>query len=207
MKVIGLTGGIASGKTTVLKMLQELGAQVMDTDLVVHDLMRSTSPLFRFIASRFGRGILNEAGEIDRGRLGEIAFSDPSALAYLEGLLHPAVYREVEAWIRDAEARRDPSSTKPVYVVDGAKIYPELLPRCDSFWVVYTPEPQQLERLMSTRGVTEAEARRRLAAQVPWEERLRQADVVIDNSGTIEETRRQVVREWERLLTPAFGTS
>ena len=85
MKVIGMTGGIASGKTTVLAMLKELGAYVIDTDLVVHDLMKSTSHLFKFIVQHFGKSVLNQAGEVDRGKLGQIAFSDPCALAYLEG--------------------------------------------------------------------------------------------------------------------------
>jgi len=80
MKVVGITGGIASGKSTVLAMLRELGAQVIDTDPIVHQLMKSSSPLFKFIVNRFGKGILDGAGEIDRGRLGQIAFTDPSAL-------------------------------------------------------------------------------------------------------------------------------
>jgi len=206
VKVIGMTGGIASGKTTVLGMLRDLGANVIDTDIVVHGLMKSASPLFKFIVHHFGQNIVNETGEIDRARLGQVAFSDPCALAYLEGLLHPAVYQEVDRWIQETEAlaRLSTLDSRPspdrVYVVDGAKVYPELLPRCDSFWVIYTPEPQQLERLVTDRGVSEEEARRRIAAQVPWEERLRQADVVIDNSGTLEETRRQVERQWQKLL-------
>jgi len=200
MKVVGITGGIASGKSTVLAMLRELGAQVIDTDPIVHQLMKSSSPLFKFIVNRFGKGILDGAGEIDRGRLGQIAFTDPSALAYLEGVLHPSVYQEVKEWLADTKARLGPSSRQRVYVVDGAKVHRDLLPRCDSLWVVYTPEHLQLERLMKDRGLTEDQARQRIAAQVPWEERLRQADVVIDNSGTIEETRNQVEKEWERLL-------
>ncbi|MDP2727063.1 MAG: dephospho-CoA kinase [Dehalococcoidia bacterium] len=210
MKVIGMTGGIASGKTTVLDMLRELGANVIDTDLVVHGLLKSTSPIFKFIVRQFGKGILNEDGEINRARLGEIVFSDPCALAYLEGALHPAVYAETEAWIRGIEAREASTGREQVYVVDGAKVYPELLPHCDSFWVIYAPEVQQLDRLVHQRGVSEEEARRRIAAQVPWEERLRQADVVIDNSGTIDETRSQVEREWKKLVSrpsPLFPSS
>src|SRR3990172_4313708 len=97
MKIIGMTGGIASGKTTVLTMLRELGANVIDTDVVVHGLLKSSSPVFKFVVHRFGKGILNEDGEINRVRLGEIVFSDPCALAYLEGVLHPAVYQETDA--------------------------------------------------------------------------------------------------------------
>ncbi len=200
MKIIGMTGGIASGKTTVLAMLRELGANVIDTDVVVHGLLKSSSPVFKFVVHHFGKGILNEDGEINRVRLGEIVFSDPCALAYLEGVLHPAVYQETEAWIRGIEAREASSGKEQVYVIDGAKVYPELLPRCDSFWVIYTPEPLQLDRLVTKRCVSEEEARRRIAAQVPWEERLRQADVVIDNSGTIEETRQKVEEEFRKLV-------
>ena len=199
MKIIGMTGGIASGKTTVLAMLRELGANVIDTDQLVHGLLKSTSPIFKFIVRQVGKGILNEDGEINRPRLGEIVFSDPCALAYLEGALHPAVYAETEAWIRGIEAREASSGREQVYVIDGAKVYPELLPQCDSFWVIYAPEAKQLDRLVNKRGVSDEEARRRIAAQVPWEERLRQADVVIDNSGTIEETRNQVEREWKKV--------
>ncbi len=200
MKLIGMTGGIASGKTTVLAMLRELGANVIDTDVVVHGLLKSTSPIFKFIVHQFGERILNEDGEINRPKLGEIVFSDPCALAYLEGALHPAVYAETEAWIRGIEASEASSGREQVYVVDGAKVFPELLPHCDSFWVIFTPEAQQLDRLINKRGVPEEEARRRIAAQVPWEERLRQADVVIDNSGTVDATRRQVEREWRKVV-------
>lgn len=206
MKVIGMTGGIASGKTTVLGMLRDLGARVIDTDIVVHGLMKSTSPLFKFIVHHFGKEVLDAAGEVDRARLGQIAFTDPRALAYLEGLLHPAVYQEVNAWIQENEASQGHTPGDRVYVVDGAKVYRDLLPRCDSFWVVYTPEPQQLERLVKMRGLSEDEARHRIAAQVPWEERLRAADVVIDNSGTLEKTRRQVEREWQKVLAAQAGT-
>lgn len=200
MKVIGMSGGIASGKSTVLAMLRELGANVIDTDVVVHGLLKSTSPLFRFIVHRFGRGILNDQGEIERARLGEIVFADPCALAYLEGVLHPTVYQETYKWIAEIEARTASSGPEQVYVIDGAKVFPELLPHCDSFWVVYAPEAVQLDRLINKRGVSEAEARRRIGAQVPWPERLAQADVVIDNSGTIELTRELVKREWNKLL-------
>lgn len=202
MKVIGMTGGIGSGKSTVLKMLKDLGAHVIDTDLVVHDLLRSSEHVVKFVVNRFGKGILSESGEIDRARLGQIVFTDPCGLAYLEGVLHPAVYKEVESWMASIEAREGSAGREQVYVIDGAKLHPDLLPRCDSLWVVYTPEPQQLERLTKLRGVSEQEARNRVAAQVPWEERLRQADVVIDNSGSIEQTRAQVEREWKKLLAP-----
>lgn len=205
MKVIGMTGGIASGKTTVLAMLRELGANVIDTDVVVHGLLKSTSPIFKFVVHQFGKAILDEDGEINRARLGEIVFSDPCALAYLEGALHPAVYQKTFDWVKEIEAREESSGKEQVYVVDGAKVYPELLPQCDSFWVVYTPEPVQFERLARLRGVSEGEARRRIASQVPWEERLRQADVVIDNSGAVEETRKQVEREYKKVLAKSNG--
>lgn len=200
MKVIGMTGNIASGKTTVLRMLQELGAQVIDTDQVVHALMKPESPVYRFIVYRFGQAAVSPTGEIDRAKVGQKAFSDPCALAYLEGLLHPWVYREVGSWIAKQEAENQGSQGERVYVVDGVKVERELLPHCDSFWVVYARPEQQLERMMRDRGMSEEEAKRRLAAQIPWEVRLKQADVVIDNSGTIEETERQVREEWEKLL-------
>lgn len=204
MKVIGVTGNIASGKSTVLRLLADLGAIVTDADEIVHDLMKPGTTVHRFIAHRFGDQVLTNGGEIDRVRLGQIVFSDAVALAWLEGLLHPAVYAAVVTWIARHEGQlQGRTSSTRVYAVDAVKMERDLMPRLDAFWVVYCPPEQQLARLMRDRRMSEEEAKQRLAAQPRWEDRLQQADVVIDNSGSLEETCRQVRKEWEKLLATA----
>lgn len=191
--LIGLTGNIACGKSTVAQMLAELGADVIDADRLVHRLMEPGGDCWRAIVERFGQGVLRPDGTIDRARLGEIVFRDPAALAELESMLHPAARRLAE--------RRIAASRKPVVVLEAVKLVEAgWRPLVDSLWVVTCRREQQIERLMRDRGLSRAEAKQRVDAQPPVEEKLKQADVVIDNSGSLEETRRQVQEAWARIL-------
>lgn len=193
--LIGLTGNIACGKSVVLTLLAERGAATIDADRVVHTLMEPGEPVWAAIREAFGPAISDGQGRIDRRALGAIVFGDPAQLARLEGLTHPAV----RAWIvaRLTEMVREGYR---VAVVDAIKLYEGgLAERCDETWVVTCDPAQQLARLMARNGFSEAEARQRIAAQPPQAEKIARADVVIDNSGTLEATRAQVDAAWARL--------
>ncbi len=183
--VIGLTGNIACGKSTIGRMLEELGAEYVDADVLVHKLMEPSTPQYHQIVQWFGRSILREDGTIDRRRLGNIVFHDPAALRELEQILHPGV----RPLIRERIAK----SRRPVVVVDAIKLIESGLYReVDSVWVVVCRPEQQRQRLRETRGLSDEEIEARLRSQPPQEEKLPYADVVIDNSGSLESTRRQV---------------
>ena len=190
--LLGLTGNIACGKSTVLAQLAGYGADVIDADRVVHELQRPGEPVWAAIKEAFGPGVLTPEGTIDRRALGAIVFADPAALARLEALTHPAV----GAWImgRLAESRAR------VAVIDAIKLFEGgLAGHCDQVWVVTCTPEQQLARLMARNGFGEEEARRRIAAQPSQAEKVARADVVIDNSGTLEELRAQVAAAWAAL--------
>ena len=214
--LIGLTGNIACGKSSVLAMLAELGARVIDADRVTHDLQRPGEPVYAAIVAEFGPGVLTApGGPIDRRALGAIVFADPAALRRLEQIVHPAVHARIEAWLKEVEDRGsriedreiesrssilDPRSSN-VAVIDAIKLLESgWKPLCDAIWVVTCTPEQQIERLTATRGMSEAEARARLAAQPPQADKIAQADVVIDNSGTLEQTRRQVEAAWRTMM-------
>jgi dephospho-CoA kinase len=183
--LIGLTGNIATGKSTVAKMLQDLGATVIDADALVHELQRKGTPTFDAIVAAFGPDILDQAGEIDRKALGSIVFADPAQLRVLEGILHPAVL--IESMQRIGEA------STPVVVYEAIKLIEAgRAEMCDALWVVTARYEVQLDRLMRDRRMSEAEARQRIDAQPPQSEKIQRATVVIDNSGTLQETRQQV---------------
>ena len=190
--LIGLTGNIATGKSTVLRMLERLGAKVIDADALVHQLTAKGMPVWQAILGEFGEGILGPEGEIDRGKLGASVFTDAEALKRLEAIVQPAVTARVEELICQA--------TEPVVVVEAIKLIEAGWHRtCDALWVVTCPKEQQLERLMRMRKLSREEALLRIEAQPPQEDKVALADVVIDNSGTLKETREQVEKEWERL--------
>jgi dephospho-CoA kinase len=190
--LIGLTGNIATGKSAVLRILRQLGAKAIDADALVHRLMAKGMPVWQAILGEFGEEILGPEGEIDRGKLGAIVFADAEALKRLEAIVHPAVAVRAGELIRQA--------AEPVVVVEAIKLIEAGWHRtCDALWVVTCPKEQQLKRLMRTRKLSRQEALLRIEAQPPQEEKVALADVVIDNSGNLKETREQVKREWERL--------
>ena len=194
VKVIGLTGNIACGKSTVAGMLADLGAVVIDADAVVHELQRRGSPLYRAIVAEFGDSVLRDDGAIDRARLGAIVFAVPARLARLEALTHPAVIEEVESRLREISA--------PAAVVEAVKLVEAgMHRRCDSLWVVTCPRAVQFERLRG-RGLDNAAIEVRLDAQPAVAPKLALADVVIDNGGSRESTRRQVVVAWHAMGLP-----
>jgi len=193
MYLIGLTGNIAVGKTTVCNILSSLGAQIIDADRLVHRLLARGHAVYGQVVAAFGPGIVRADGEIDRAALGRIVFADPAALRRLEAITHPAVGDMVE--------REIASSSADVVVVDAVKLIESgLSERCDAVWVVTARRAQQLQRLIQQRGMSEQDARQRLRAQASQAAKVRRADVVIDNSGSLEKTEAQVRRAWARIL-------
>jgi len=191
--VMGLTGNIASGKSTVAKMLEQLGAKVIDADRVVHEQMAPGEPVWRAVVAEFGTDILNPDQTINRAKLGGIVFNDPAALKRLEAITHPAALQGVKERIALVDGE--------VVVVEAVKLVEAgwHVAR-DSLWVVTCSPEVQVERMMHDRGMSEEEAQVRLGAQPSLEPKLRVADVVIDNSGTREETFAQVKRGLEQVL-------
>ncbi|HZU86505.1 MAG TPA: dephospho-CoA kinase [Anaerolineaceae bacterium] len=190
---IGLTGGIATGKSVVRRMLEHLGTYTIDADTLSHRAISKGAPGYQPIVGAFGRWILNPDGEIDRIKLGKLAFNDPDALAQLEKVIHPLVEQAVDLIIRRAP--------QPVVGIEAIKLLQSNLRSwCDSIWVVSVPPEVQLTRLMQIRHMNEAEARQRIAAQPSAEQFASAAQVVIHNQGSFEETWRQVSTAWQKLV-------
>ncbi|MCX7622943.1 MAG: dephospho-CoA kinase [Thermomicrobium sp.] len=191
--IIGLTGNIACGKSSVLRELAALGAETIDADQVARELTEPGSPILEEIAREFGPAVLRPDGSLDRRALGAIVFRDPVALRRLEAITHPAIVAEIR--------RRVARSDRPVVVIDAIKLFEASLARdCDEVWVVTCRPEQQLARLMARNGLSEEEALARIRAQPPQEEKVARADRVIDNSGSLEETQRQVHALWREIL-------
>ena len=195
--IVGLTGNIATGKSTVLQYLRAKGAYVIDADKLTHQAMQPDGPAYAAIAETFGPSVVNGDGAIDRTALGRIVFSDADKLRQLEAIVHPAVF----ALAKEELARTDVS----LVVVEAIKLLESqrLLTLCKEVWVVTADPDVQLRRLMSQRGMTETEARQRMAAQSAQEEKVKHATRVIANNGTPEELYRQLDVLWNELPTAA----
>ncbi|MGQ9927075.1 MAG: dephospho-CoA kinase [Chloroflexaceae bacterium] len=198
--LIGLTGGIACGKSTVLAMLANLGAHTIDADRVTHELQAPGKPVYQRIVAAFPEAVPEPGVSLDRRRLAALVFSDPQRLRQLEQIVHPAVRVEIRNFI-EAVGRAAGPAERPVVVIDVVKLIESGWAQvCDEVWVVTAPEEQQVERLMVTRGMSEAEARQRITAQTPQAARLAHATVVLDNSGSLEAIRAQVEAAWRAML-------
>jgi dephospho-CoA kinase len=175
--VVGLTGNIATGKSTVLAYLRGKGAHVIDADKLAHRALLPGGPAHDAVVAAFGVAVLREDGTIDRPALGRIVFADPQALQRLEQIVHPAVFVLAQQELAATAA--------PVVIVEAIKLLESgrLLTLCQEIWVVTADAETQLRRLMQERGMDEADARQRMAAQPPQEEKVARATRVIDNNG------------------------
>lgn len=194
---VGLTGGMASGKTSAANRFAELGAAVVDTDAIAHDLTRAGTPAMAAISKVFGAEYLAPDGSLDRAKMRRLVFSDPKAKAQLEGILHPLIREQARSRIAAAQ---QPYAIVIVPLLLETGAYRDLIQRV---LVVDCAEEQQVARAMQRSGLKESEVRAILAAQLPRSERLKHADVVIDNSGGIETLRRQVDAAHAKFLTLA----
>jgi dephospho-CoA kinase len=200
MLKIGLTGGIATGKSYVLVLLHELGCEVIDADIVAHRVIEPGQPAYDEIVDHFGRGVLDPGGTIDRARLGEIVFSDPSQRARLNSIVHPRVFEAQERWFAEL-AERKPDA---IAVVDAAlMIETGSYRRYDKLIVVHCRPAIQLQRLMARNNLSREEAWARISAQMPAEEKLRYADYPVDTSNGFEDTRLQVETIYSELCRMA----
>lgn len=202
----GLTGGIASGKTTVARFLEARGARVIDADRIGHDLLLKSSPVHHRVVAQFGREILKPGGEIDRARLGSIVFADPRRLSELTSIVHPTLIARTEDLAKELRARHP----REVILVDAALIYEAgVADRFAKILVAWCRPEQQIERLLAKTGLSRQDALRRIASQIPAEEKRHRADYVIDCSGSLEETRAQVEALYPELerLTGGTGNS
>jgi len=194
---VGFTGGIACGKTTVARMLVEKGARLIDFDVLAHDVEMPDRPAWREIVANFGEGVLGTDRQIDRLKLGAIVFADKEKLKTLNGIVHPAVFAE---WRRrlDGIGREDPHavvlSDVPLLIEVGMKSLFDLVA------LVYISPDEQAERLIRRNGFSPDEARVRLAAQMSIDEKVRQADIVINNQGSPEDTRLLLDAVWADLV-------
>lgn len=200
--VIGLTGNIATGKSVVAAMLDGLGAEVIDADALAHEVMKAGTATWQRVVDEFGSAILQQDGEIDRARLGAYVFADSEALERLEAIVHPAVIAETERLLQALQDRLASGDlgVKAVVLEAIKLIESGMHRRCDELWVVTCSRDQQVKRLMQSRGLSESEAALRIDAQPPQQDKVARADVVIDNRGSLEQTRAQVAKEWDRAL-------
>ncbi len=190
---VGLTGGIGSGKSTVSARLSELGAVVVDYDLLAREAVEPGSAALAAIGARFGDDVIAPDGTLDRPALGSVVFADEQARRDLEAITHPAIRELAAARVAQAPAESVVVHDHPLLVEMG------MAGQCDTVVVVDVPTDVQVERVVEQRGMTEADARARLAAQTSREERLAVADEVLDNSGTREQLLDAVDALWERL--------
>lgn len=193
---VGLTGGIACGKSTVARMLAEKGALLIDFDELAHAVEEPDGPAWQEIVRHFGRGILRADRTIDRRKLGATVFADRDKLDLLNGLVHPAVFAE---WGRrmDEIGKTFPDaivlSDIPLLIEAGAEKMVDLV------ILVYLPPEEQIVRLMARDGYSREEALQRLASQMPIDDKLPVADIVVRNDGSLEQTRMQIDRLWDEL--------
>lgn len=202
MLTIGLTGGIATGKSYILSVLGELGCDVIDADAVARQVVEPGQPAFEKIVAHFGREILDAGGAIDRAKLGGIVFADKAERDKLNSIVHPRVYETQAKWLADLAAR----NPQAIAVVDAAlMIETGSYRRFDKVIVAWCDPQLQLERLMARNNLSRDEAAARIAAQMPAEEKLKYADYSIETSNGFEETQRQVESLYAKLrrLLPA----
>ena len=197
MRIIGLTGGIASGKTSVAAFLERLGAAVVDADLLAREIVEPGEPALESIVAAFGNAVLNRDGTLNRAALGEIVFSDPAARRTLEAITHPAIRARADQKL----ARLREAGVTTAFYVAPLLIEAGNAARVDEIWVVYLDRESQLVRLMARDSLGREAALRRIASQMPMEEKKKLGKVVIDNRGTREELEAQVLRLWREGIT------
>lgn len=194
IRLVGLTGGIATGKSTVSRMLRELGVDVIDADAVARDVVEPGTPGLAAVEQRFP-GVVGPDGRLDRAKLGARIFSDPAERAALNAIIHPLIQEEFRR--RTAELERH---GRPLVVYDAPLLIENGLHRnMDGVVVVSAPEEAQRRRLIERNGLTAAEADARIASQLPLREKLAHATWVVDNGGSLEATRAQVERIAQEL--------
>lgn len=197
MKIIGLTGNIASGKSVVAQMFERLGAKIIDADLVARTVVEPNKPAYKEIVDTFGRGVLNSKGDIDREKLGKIVFNDEEKRDILNKITHPKIVDEIKELI---ESNRKEGTE--IIIIEAALIVEKggwLRDIIDSLIVVSASEDSRIERLMSRNGYSRDEAMARISSQMPSVEKEKHGDFIVDNSTSLEDTDSQVLSIWEKI--------
>lgn len=201
MKVIGLIGGIGSGKSTVSQFLDELGAVIIDADRVGHEAYKPDTEAWCEVSAAFGRQILTPSGDIDRKKLGEIVFGNPKLLSQLNQIMHPRIYKMVESQLE--EYRRQ--GVEVVVLEAPLLLEAGWTSSVDEVWVTVASESTVLGRLKERGGLSEPQALARIRSQMPVVERVKYADVVINNDGDFSDLKARVSELWHRLHTKGPG--
>jgi dephospho-CoA kinase len=194
--LVAVTGGIASGKSAVSKMLEELGAPVIDFDVIAREIVQPEEPAWKDIVACFGERVMKKDRQIDRKKLSDIVFRDPEKRKVLESFTHPRIIEEADRRA-DEIAGKNPNAIIQVAVPLLIEI--NIQDKFHKVLLVYAPREIQIERLMKRDGITKEAAESILKAQLPIDDKLKYADFVIHNEGTLENTRRQVEKVWEEL--------
>ncbi|WP_027365518.1 dephospho-CoA kinase [Desulfotruncus alcoholivorax] len=199
MLVVGLTGNIGSGKSTVARILKDLGARVVDTDQIARDVVAPGTSGLNQIINQFGTEVLNPDGTLNRRKMAQIVFGNPEALARLNGIIHP----EIRSVLLDIISAYKEKADAPLLVIEVPLLFETGMNRLvDEAWLV-TVEPEvQINRIISRDHASVEEAKNRIAAQMPQEAKIKLADRVIDNSNGMEETLIQVKKIWDRAVNP-----
>jgi dephospho-CoA kinase len=197
---VGLTGGIASGKTAVSKIFASFGAKVLDADEVAREVLLPGQPAWTKLRQAFGQEFFHPDGTVKRKQLRKLVFADPEKRSQLNAIVHPEVMKEIN---RRSEIFSSSDQTEVLLVDVPLLLEVGLVNRFDKIVVVYVSESVQISRLLQRDGISEEEAKQALKAQMALSKKVEQADYVIDNSGTLEETQAQVKRVWQELLVLA----
>ena len=193
-RIIGITGGIASGKSTVTEFLRQQGYQVIDADQVVHELQEPGGRLYQALLSTFGSAILQEDGRLDRSKLGAMIFGNPELLAQSSQIQNQIIREEL------ADRRDLLAETQVVFFMDLPLLFElQYEDWFDQIWLVDVTEETQLSRLMTRNALSQVEAEKRIAAQLSLQEKRKRADVLIDNNGSLEATRQQIRDALQKL--------
>lgn len=195
MKRVGLTGGIATGKSHVRAVFEALGVPTIDADVLAHEAVAPGSPGFEAVKARFGPDVVDSRGAIDRRKLGHLVFADAQARRDLEAIIHPGVVAAIERWFSSLDAQAHPFAIADVPLLYEASREQDY----DVVIVTACELPTQIRRVMARDGITEADARQRIAAQLPIEEKVRRADHVIRTDGLLASTNAQVHEVYKRL--------
>ncbi|MBN1586398.1 MAG: dephospho-CoA kinase [Candidatus Omnitrophica bacterium] len=195
--VVGVTGGICSGKTSVARMMAEKGALVMDADVVAHELMQPGESVFEEVKDWLGDEVLTAGGQIDRKKVARAVFEDPDAVERLNGIVHPAVIKRI---LEDIERLRSGQEARVVVLDVPLLIEANMVDLVDLLVVVRADEAVQIKRSQERMGLSPEETQQRMRYQLPMEEKERLADCVIENSGNLDETKRQVDKIWNEMI-------
>ena len=198
--IIGLTGGIVGGKSTVASMFKDLGAKIIDADKLGHSVILPDKPAWKKIVKIFGKDILRNDLTVDRGKLGKIVFTNQALLKKLNEITHSEITKMIKKEI-NSEINKTHNQEK-ILIIDAALIYEAKIDKLmDKIIVVYIDEDEQIKRLVMRNNLSKEEALQRIKSQMPMKEKVKMADYVIDNNSSLDKTKKQVEKIWQSLVS------